>query len=59
MVLVEYGNNENRLRVWEKVDWMVCHTCNVSIFLNLCDKKSVNVSELCYHCPYFEEEGRD
>ena len=28
-------------------------------FLNLSDKKSVNVSELCYHCPYFEEEGRD
>ena len=32
VVLVEYGINENRLRVWEKVDWMVCHTCNISIF---------------------------
>ena len=28
-------------------------------FLNLSDKKSVNVSELCYRCSYFEEEGRD
>ena len=26
VVLVEYGSNENRLRVLE-VDWMVCHAC--------------------------------
>ena len=25
MVLVEYGSNDNRLRVREKVDWIVCH----------------------------------
>ena len=32
VVLVEYGSSENRLMIWEKVDWMVCNTCNVSIF---------------------------
>ena len=26
MVLVGYGSNGNRLRVWEKVDWMVFHS---------------------------------
>ena len=26
MVLVGYGSNDNRLRVWEKVDWMVYHS---------------------------------
>ena len=59
VVLVEYESNENRLMVLEKVDLMVCHTCNISIFLSLSDKESVIVSEPCYHCPYFEEEGRD
>ena len=28
-------------------------------FLSLSDEESVIVSELSYHCPYFEEEGRD
>ena len=28
-------------------------------FLSLSDKKSMIVSELYYHCPYFEDEGRD
>ena len=28
-------------------------------FLSLSDKKSVIVSEPYYHCPYFEDEGRD
>ena len=28
-------------------------------FLSLSDKESVIVSDPCYHCPYFEEEGRD
>ena len=28
-------------------------------FLSLSDKESVIESEPCYHCPYFEEEGRD
>ena len=28
-------------------------------FLSLSDKESVIVSEPCYHCPYFEEEGGD
>ena len=27
--------------------------------LSLSDKESVIVSESCYHCPYFEEEGRN
>ena len=26
MVLVGYGSNDNRLRVWEKVDWIICHS---------------------------------
>ena len=26
MVEVGYGSNDNRLRVWEKVDWMVFHS---------------------------------
>ena len=25
-VLVGYGSNNNRLRVYEKVDWQVCHS---------------------------------
>ena len=25
-VLVGYGSNNNSLRVWEKFDWMVCHS---------------------------------
>ena len=25
MVLIGYGSNENRLRVWDKVDWVVSH----------------------------------
>ena len=30
MVLIRYGINENRLRVWEKVDWeMVDSDCNL------------------------------
>ena len=28
-------------------------------FLSLSDKKLVIVSEPCYHCPYFDEEGKD
>ena len=32
VVLAGYGSNDNRLRVWEKVDWMVYHTCNISVF---------------------------
>ena len=28
-------------------------------FLSLSDEESVIVNESCYHCPYFEEEGRD
>ena len=28
-------------------------------FLSLRDKESVIVSESFYHCPYFEEEGKD
>ena len=27
--------------------------------LSLSDKESVIVSEPCYHCPYFGEEGGD
>ena len=26
MVLVGYGSNDNRLRLWEKVDWMFYHS---------------------------------
>ena len=26
MVLVGYRNNDNKLKVWENVDWMVCHS---------------------------------
>ena len=26
MVSVVYGSNHNRLRVWEKVDWIVFHS---------------------------------
>ena len=26
MVLVGYGDNDNRLKIWGKVDWMVCHS---------------------------------
>ena len=25
-VLVGYGSNDNRLRAWVKVGWMVCHS---------------------------------
>ena len=32
VLVVVLVDNENRLRVWEKADWMVCHTCNISIF---------------------------
>ena len=32
VVLLGYESNSNRLRVWEKVDWMACHTCNTPIF---------------------------
>ena len=28
-------------------------------FLSLSDRESVIVSGSCYHCPYFEEDGRD
>ena len=30
--LVGYGSNDNRLRAWETVDWMVYHNCNILIF---------------------------
>ena len=26
IVLVGYGSNNNRLRVYEKVDWLLCHS---------------------------------
>ena len=26
MVLLGYASIDNRLRVWEKVEWMVCHS---------------------------------
>ena len=26
IVVVVYGSNNNRLRVYEKVDWTVCHS---------------------------------
>ena len=26
MVLVVYENTENGLRVWEKLDWITCHS---------------------------------
>ena len=26
MVLVGYWSNDNRLRVWEKTDWIICHS---------------------------------
>ena len=26
IVLVGYGSNNNELRVYEKVDWLVCHS---------------------------------
>ena len=26
MVLVGYGTNDDRLRVWEMVEWMICHS---------------------------------
>ena len=26
MVLVGYGDNDNRLKIWGKRDWMVCHS---------------------------------
>ena len=32
MILVGYGSNGNRLRVWGTFDWMVCHSCNTPIF---------------------------
>ena len=32
VLLVGYGSNGNRLRVWEKVDWMIYVSCNTPIF---------------------------
>ena len=26
MVLVGYGSNDYRLKVWQNVDWMICHS---------------------------------
>ena len=26
IVLVGYGSNNNRLRIYENVDWMLCHS---------------------------------
>ena len=47
MMLVGYGSNGNRLRLWEKVDWMVCHSDCKQQYTNfpiLSDKESVIVS---------------
>ena len=58
MVLVEYGSNNNRLRVWGKLDWIICYSdCNhlhqrsssfslpvITNFINLREKESVVVS---------------
>ena len=51
---VGYGSNDNRLRVWEKLDYIVCHSDSnhshqrllsaITIFLGLSDKESVVVS---------------
>ena len=54
MVLTGYGINDNRLRAWEKLDWMVFHSdwkhlhhlLQYTNFLDLSDKESVTVIPL-------------
>ena len=45
MVLVGFGSNDNRLRVWERVEWMVCHSYS----------KHLHQRPLSAICQYSEE----
>ena len=63
MVLELYGSNDNRLRVWEKVDLMVCHSdCKhlhqglLPAIHQLSESEWYENSdcEPCYHCQYWE-----
>ena len=46
MILIGYGRNNNRLEMWEKVDWMIYHNYYVQYnhFMSLSDKEPVTVS---------------
>ena len=52
MVIVWDGSNENRLRVWEKVDWMVYH-CNCKYRLCSIIKLFLKVSPL-FNSEYYK-----
>ena len=62
-----YGSNDNNLRLWKKVDWMVVHSVCKHVYQILLpamhlfsDPEQYGMSgcELCYPCLYFEEEER-
>ena len=66
MVLLEYGTNDNIMRVWEKVNWMICHSdckyLHQRILLGIHQfsepgQQGISDCEPCYHCLYFEEDG--
>ena len=68
MVLVGYGSNGNKLRLWKKVDWMVFHSVCKYLHQRLLpamhqfsDPEQYDMShcEPCYLYLYFEEDERD
>ena len=26
VMIIGYGSNDNRVRIWERVEWMICHS---------------------------------
>ena len=68
MALVGYGSNDNKFKVWEKVDWMVYHSDCKYLYQMLLpamqqfsepQQQGTSGWDPLYHCLYFEEEERD
>ena len=68
MVLVGYGSNDNKLRLWKKVDWMVFHSVCKHLHQRLLpavhqlsnpEQYGLSDHEPWYPFLYFEEEERD
>ena len=68
IVLVGYGSNDNRLRVWEKMNSKVFHSDHIDLHRRVLpaihqffasDKKGNSNCEPCCHCLYFEDEKRN
>ena len=68
MVLLGCGSDENKLRLWKKVNWMVFHSVCKYLHQRLLpamhqfsDPEQYGMSdcEPCYPYLYFEEEERD